>query len=512
MRKLFLLASALFFFGAAVSQAADPAPEAAPPRFDTAFEARVKEKVLGNGLRLLVLERHEVPVVSFVTMANVGSVDEHVGITGVAHIFEHMAFKGSREIGTKDFAREQQALEKVDVAFERLVEERRKGERADPAKIEALEKEFRALEASAGKYVVNNEYSVIVEQNGGEGLNASTMSDTTQYFVSFPSNKLELWFLLEADRFREPVLREFYKEKDVVMEERRMRTESNPIGKLLEEFLAVAFKAHPYGYPTIGHASDIANLRRREAADFYRAHYGPNNLTVAIVGDVSFDDCVRLAEKYFGSLPRGPEPRPVETVEPPQEGEKRVEVESLAQPIVGIAWHRPAITHPDHWTCELLVSLLSEGRASRLHKTLVKEKKIALEAGALSGFPGEKYPNLLVVYALPAVGHDADEIEKALLEETERLKKEKVSEAELARVKTMERAGFIRSLNSNGGLAFRLAAAQTVAGDWREAFRALTKLEAVTADDIERVAKTIFRKKNRIVGKIVKPEAEEATR
>ncbi len=513
-RSLALVAAAaLAGAGLPLARAADtgspPPARAAAPRFEDALEARVREHVLENGLRLLVFERREVPVVSFVTMANVGSADEHVGITGVAHIFEHMAFKGSREIGARDYEAERAALEKVDAAFERLVEERRKGERADRARLEALEKEFRAREAEAQALVVNNEYSVIVEQNGGSGLNASTGADTTQYFVSFPSNKLELWFFLEADRFREPVLREFYKEKDVVMEERRMRTESNPIGKLVEEFLAAAFKAHPYGVPGIGWPSDIANLRRSEAADFYRKHYGPNNLTIAIAGDVSFEECVRLAEKYFGPLPRGPEKPPVETVEPPQEGERRVEVEFPAQPIVGIGWHVPASAHPDWAAYEALAGVLSEGRTSRLYRSLVKEKKIALQAGAAVGFPGERYPNLFLVYALPAVGHTADELERELLAETDRIAREGPTDAELARIKTIARAKLVRSFRSNRGIAMRLAQAQTVRGDWREAFRALRKIEAVAPADVQRVARATFRKSNRTVGKIVSPEGGE---
>jgi predicted Zn-dependent peptidase len=508
-RTRLLLAAGLVLAAVAAVRADEPAAAAAPPRFEDAFESRVHQHVLANGLRLLVLERHDVPVASFVTMANVGSVDEHVGITGVAHIFEHMAFKGSREIGTTDFEAEQKAIARTDEAFEALTAEREKGEKADPARLQELEKEFKRRDAEAQKYVVNNEYSVIIEQNGGAGLNATTQSDSTQYFCSFPSNKVELWFMLEADRFREPVLREFYKEKDVVMEERRMRTESSPFGKLLEEFLAVSFKAHPYGYPTIGHASDIAHLRRREAADFFRSHYVPNNLTVAIVGDVSTEECVKLAEKYFGGLARGPDYKLVETVEPPQEGEKRVEVESPAQAIVGIGWHRPAASSPDDPVYDVIAGVLSEGRTSRLHKTLVKEKQIAMQAGAFGGFPGQKYPHLFVVYGLPAAGHNADELEKALEEETDRLAKEPVSAAELARVKTESRAALIRSMGSNSGLAMALAENQTILGDWREAFRGLRKLEAVSADDVLRVAKATFQKKNRTVARIAPPADAE---
>lgn len=505
----------LLSVGAALALAAIPgllrAEEQQKPeaRFEDAMEKRVQEHVLKNGLRLLILERHEVPVVSFVTQCNVGAVDEHVGMTGVAHIFEHMAFKGSREIGVTDAAAEASALDKLDAAFQALNAERAKGERASKEKLEELQAAFERLEKDALQYVVNNEYSVIIEENGGSGLNASTSSDTTQYFVSFPSNRLELWFHLEADRFKEPVLREFYKEKGVVMEERRMRTESNPIGKLLEEFTAVAFKAHSYGYPVIGHAADIATLTRGEAADFFRKYYVPNNITIAIVGDVDAKQGIALAEKYFGAFPAGPRYEPVETVEPEQQGEKRAEVESPAQPIVGIGWHKPAATHPDDAVYDVISDLLSSGRTSRIYANLVKGKQIALQAGAFGGYPGAKYPNLFIVYGLPSVGHTADDLEKALLEEVEKLKKEPVSEAELARVKLRARASLIRGMNSNRGLAMQLCSAQTILGDWRDAFRQLRRIEAVTAADVERVAKQTFKKKNRTVATIVKPEEEQ---
>ena len=485
-------------------------PPSAQPRFEDAMEKRVQEHVLKNGLRVLVLERREVPVVSFVTMANVGAVDEHVGITGVAHIFEHMAFKGSNEIGVTDALAEAASLDKLDQVFSALNADKGKGHLSDPKKVEELEKEFEKLEEEARKHVVNNEYSVIIEENGGSGLNASTGADSTQYFVSFPSNRLELWFHLEADRFKQPVLREFYKEKGVVMEERRMRTESNPIGKLLEEFLAVAFKAHPYGYPVIGHKSDIETLKRDEAAAFFKKYYVPNNLVLAIVGDVEAKKVFDLAEKYFGALPAGPKYEPVETVEPPQEGEKRLEVESPAQPVVGIAFHRPGASSPDDPVYDVISELLSSGRTSRLYTKLVKEKQIALQAGAFTGFPGAKYPNLFLLFGMPTTGHTAEELEKALLEEAEKLKAEKVTDAELARVKTRARSNLIRGMNSNNGIAMQLATMQTLLGDWREAFRQLRKLEAVTADDVQRVAKATFTKKNRTIGKIVKPEADAA--
>ncbi len=482
-----------------------PAAALERTRFGERLIERVHAFELPNGLKLLVLPRTEVPVFSAVTMVNVGAVDEHVGITGVAHIFEHMAFKGSRTLGTRDFEAEKRIMRRLDAIFEQILAERyrRGGPRAE--RLAELKARFSALQAEAAKLVVNNAYSVLVERHGGSGLNASTGSDTTQYFVSFPSNKLELWFMLEADRFREPVLREFYKEKEVVREERRMRTESNPVGQLIEDFLAVAFKAHPYGYPTIGHDSDIQTLRRAEAEAFFRRHYVPNNMVVALVGDVDPQKAFAFAKKYFGPLPRGPEAQPVETIEPPQQGERRVELISNAQPIVAVGYHRPSALDPDDAVWDVISALLAQGRTSRLYRRLVKQEQVALQAGAFTGFPGVKYPNLTVLYAAPGVGHSAEELERKLIEEAERLAREPVEAAELERVRAGMRASFIRGLASNRGLAMAMASAQTIYGDWREAFRSLRKIEAVTPADIRRVARATFTENNRVVGMIVKP-------
>jgi len=493
-----------------------PATTAAPgapsaPRFEDAMQARVHEKVLANGLRVLVLVRKEAPVASFCTMANVGGVDEKVGMTGVAHIFEHMAFKGSKEIGTLDDAAEEAVMLRLDAVFERLARARAAGK--PKAEIEALEAEMARLQEEAGRFVVNNEYSVIMEQNGGSGLNASTNSDTTQYYVSLPSNKVEMWLQLEAERFEAPVLREFYKEKAVVMEERRMRTESSPGGRLYEEFMSIAFKAHPYGYPVVGHASDIANLRRSEAAEFYRTYYAPDNLTVAIVGHVDPAKVFEWAEKYMGRLKRGPSPRAVETVEPPQKGERRVEIEAGSQPQVMIGWHRGSAREVDAPAFDVMARVLGSGgggrrgggrgSASRFQKSLVRGQQVALSASADANDPGQKYPSLFVVSGEAALGKSADELEAALVAEVDLLTREPVTEAELQRVKTLSRAGLIRSMGSNSGIAQRLCRAQTILGDWREAFTDLRKVEAVTAADILLVAKKTFTKENRVVGRAV---------
>src|SRR5580693_7552369 len=305
------------------------------------FEKKVTDFTLPNGMRFLIIERHEAPVVSFHTYANVGSVDDPSGEAGIAHMFEHMAFKGTPTIGTKNWAKEKAALAAIEVVYDQLDQEKNKGFRSDPKKIEALEAQVKDAIATADSFVEENEYDRIVESNGGVGMNASTAEDSTNYFYSFPENRIELWFYLESERFLQPVFREFYKERDVVREERRMRVESSPQGKLVEMLLATAFAAHPYRVMPGGWASDIDNFRRTEAEAFYKVYYTPNNIAIGIAGDVNPAEAKQLAEKYFGRLPKGPLPPLVRTVEPKQEGEKRVAVASPAQPFLAMAYKRP---------------------------------------------------------------------------------------------------------------------------------------------------------------------------
>src|SRR5690606_32592879 len=338
-------------------------PAAAQGLLET-FEPSVTEFTLDNGLTFVVVERHEAPVVSFMTYADVGSVDEPKGQTGIAHMFEHMAFKGTTSVGTADLDAELAALEAEEAAYQRLRAARLGG--APPAEVERLEQAFVALRDSAKTLLEESAFERILERNGAVGLNAFTSADQTGYLYSLPSNKLELWFAMEADRFRHPVLREYYVERDVVMEERRMRTESNPIGRLFEEFVTTAFKAHPYGQPTVGHMSDLQSISRTEAEAFFDRYYAANNLTIAIVGDVDPAQVRQLAERYFGPPPRRPEPERIGTVEPPQLGERRVTLVEQAQPFVFVGYHRPGGYHEDDAAFQVLTDVLANGRTSRL--------------------------------------------------------------------------------------------------------------------------------------------------
>jgi len=494
-RKTIIVWAALLFCAAATF-----IPKPTKAQDLTQFEKRMTKWTLDNGLTFLVLERHEAPVVSFHTYADVGAADEVRGITGLAHLFEHMAFKGTKTIGTQNYMAEKVAMAKMDKIFLALKAERRKGEQADKARLEQLHKQLQDAQEQAQKHLVHDEYEEVLSREGSSGFNAYTSQDATQYILSLPSNKVELWMVMESDRFANPVLREFYKEREVVMEERRLSVESQPVGRLLEEFMAVAYKAHPYGDSIVGHMSDIATLTRTEAEAFFEKYYSPGNLTIAIVGDVDPNRVEALAQEYFGPIPSRAKPDLVETVEPPQLGERRVVVDDPSQPFVLIGYHKPDIHHPDDAVFDAITDIVGMGRTSRLHKSLVKEKKIAVAASGFQGMPGVKYPNLFLFYAVPARGHTNEECEEAINAEIERLKNELVTPEELAKAKTRARAGLIRQLDSNSGLAAQLTFYEVVTGDWRNLFKQLDKIEEVTAEDIQRVAGEYFTTQNRSVG------------
>jgi predicted Zn-dependent peptidase len=472
------------------------------------LEGQVREFTLDNGVRFIVLEDHDVPVFSFRTFVNVGSANEVRGITGLSHILEHMAFKGTAEIGTNDPKAEQKAMALEDEAFDALKAERMKGTAADPVRLEELEAAFTAAKDAAREFVVTNEFGQIVENNGGQGLNAYTSSDVTVYLYNFPSNRLELWAFLEGSRMANPVLREFYTEKDgPVTEERRMRTDNNPIGRMIEQFQNLMFIANGYHHSTIGYMSDLQNISRADCKRYYEENYVGSNFVVALVGDVHFDEVKKYAEKYFADIPAG-NPEPVETLEPKQLGEKRMVMKDPSQPVFAAGYHIENVRHPDWPVYQVIADVLGQGRTSRLYKSLVKGQQIAVQAVTFPGFPGEKFQTGLIVFAIPVKGKTGQDMEEAVYAEIDKIVAEGITAEELEAVKQRTRADFIRGLRGNAGMASQLASYQTFHGDWRELFQEVGKIEAVTLEDVKRVAGEIFNQNNRTVAII---ETEDAS-
>ncbi len=466
------------------------------------FEKRITVKKLPNGLTLMICERPEAPVFSFLTLVDAGSVQDPLGATGLAHMFEHMAFKGTDTIGTTDYAAEKPALEKVEVAYAAYIAERDKTVGRDEAKLKELEKAWKDAIAEADKYVVGNAFGKLVEKNGGEDMNASTSYDETEYHYSLPENRLELWAYLESERFLHPVMREFYKERNVVIEERRLRTDSNPIGRLIEQFTEAAFAAHPYHRPTVGWMADLNSFSATDAQKFFEKYYVPSNMVVAVAGDVKASETLPILEKYFGRLPAHPQPDELTTTEPPQNSERRVVLKDRSQPLYIEGYHRPDYRSKDDAVFDAITDLMSEGRTSRLYRSLVRDKKIASFSAGFSGLPGTKYPHLFAFYAFPLPGHTTKEVADAIHVEIDKLKKEDITDDELKMIKTRTKANLIRGLADNQGLATQLATYQTRYGDWRELFRSVDRIDQVSKADIRRIANEIFVDTNRTVGVI----------
>jgi predicted Zn-dependent peptidase len=481
--------------------------------FALSLEGRVKEFTLENGMKVLMLERHQSPTLALYIRFRVGAMDENLGMTGTAHLLEHMLFKGTKTLGTRNFAEEEKILTRIDAAGMSLDTERAKGEKADPSIIKNLEETLKGLQAEHKKWIVKDEIELVYSQNGGVGFNAMTSADTTTYIVSLPSNRLELWARIESDRILNPVLREFYSERDVVMEERRQSIESQPDRKLLENFLAAAFFAHPYGRPIIGWSSDLQFLDKKKTEEFFRTYYSPANTVLTLVGDLNPDEALPLIKKYFDRIPRQILPPPLRTQEPEQIGERRIQVEADANPQLIIGFHKPNPPNLDDAAFDLIDGLLSSGRTSRLFQKLVEEKKIAAEVSTANGFPGERASNLFVIFAAPRHPHTVQELEKGIWQELERLQSEPVPKEELQKIKNQIQTSFLRKLNSNSKLAYWLSYGQTLFDDWRYITKHLESYENITPEEIQRVAQKYFSIRNRTVATLVKtlpsPQAQE---
>lgn len=472
------------------------------------LEDKVIEHRLANGMKLLMVERHSSPTVAAWVRFKVGSANERSDEQGIAHLLEHMLFKGTKTIGTKNYAAEVPILKQIEETAQMLMAEKLKRDKGDQKKIKELSELLATLQAEDDKYVVADEYSEIFAKNGGVGFNAFTSKDTTAYMINLPANKLELWASIQADRMLNPVLRQFYTERDVVMEERRRSYDAEPAGKLWENFMATAFQAHPYGKPVIGWPSDIENLTRTEAENFLHKYYAPNNAVVAVIGDIDPKKTIELVERYFAQIPPGTPVPPVAAVEPQQAGERRTEIIGDAEPELIIGFHKPTLPSPDDYVFDVIDMLIADGRTSRLYKKLVEEKQLATEVST-STVPGNLYPNLFIIGATPRAPHTVREVEDAIFGELDRLKNEKVSQRELQRILNNLEASEIRSMGSNGGLAYRLTEYETTAGTWRYFFEHRKNLAKVTPEDIVRVAKKYLVRENRTVGYITKGEVNK---
>ena len=463
----------------------------------------VVEHQLANGMRWLVLPRRSSPTVSFIVQFRVGGVNEVRGQTGIAHLLEHLLFKGTETLGTRNVAAERLLFAGMDALQDSILALEARG---DTTAVPSLRERIASLETMAGTYVITNEFERVLSTNGARGLNASTDWESTTYFVEMPANRAELWFLLESDQMANPVFREFYTERDIVAEERRLRVETNPGGLLFEAHMAAAFTVHPYGQPVVGYMSDIQRLRRPDVEEYFRRYYGPRNAVVAVVGDVDADQILAWAEQYFGDLPGGETPEPVLSREPDQRGERRVEVTFDAGPQVRIGWPVVETTHSDAPALTVLSWLLTGGRTSRLHRRLVIQDRVATVITSSMG-PGIRFPAIFAIDAIPRSPNTTDDIEAAVYAELDSLRRTPPSDRELQRIQNQLEAGDVRRLTSNLGLAFQLAGSASEFGDWRTTFAFHDRLAAVEAEDVRRVAERFFTREHRTVATLVRPDS-----
>ena len=544
------------------------------PVASESLEDKVNEFELRNGMKFLVVERHEAPVAFCAIVFNVGAANEWPNVTGISHLLEHMMFKGTKMMGTTNYKKEIKYIEKTDELGERAIELRRvidewryekfksfwndvlralpdeEKERLGADKYElslVIAEKIKGMgtlpdSLTSVAYLIEDEDENYLEMyleyelawgeiahqldeqreymkkdelwetymnNGSRFLNAGTSEDFTVYFVYLPTNRLELWMTMESDRMDQPIFREFWSERDVVMEERRL-SENDPDDVLSESFYSVAFTASPYKWPVLGWMSDLLTIDRKELAEYHQIYYAPNNATAVIVGDVDTEQVKKWAKKYFQSIPAQDAPPRVETREPEQQGERRVVVEQDAEPRLMIGFHKPTFPHPDAITAMVVTDVLSSGRTSRFYKNIYEEKELTGDPPNAYTGPGNRYDNLVILSAEPRSPNTLEEVEAALLEELEKLKTEPVTDRELQRIKNQIDAQQIRQLGSNLGIAFTVLMGELYLGDYTAMFKMYDRIKQVTQDDVMAFANTYFTEKNRTVAYRVKVEKEEA--
>jgi len=468
------------------------------------LEKKVIKTKLDNGLTVLLLERKFSPTVSLYIRYRVGAVDEVKGQSGAAHFLEHMMFKGTPTIGTKNYVEEKRILGQIEKTGSKLDLEKMKGEKADAKIVEQLSDHLKSLQEEHRRYYIPNEIDRLYTENGGMNMNASTGQDMTTYFVNLPANKIELWARIESDRLINPVFREFYTERDVVMEERGMRVETSPDGKLYEAFINKAYTVHPYGIPILGWPRDMMYLSQDAIRNIHKKYLTPSNIVITVVGDIDPSKTLNLIKKYFGPIPQRSVIPGYIPAEPPQTEERKVEVFFDASPKMIIGYHKPTAPDFEDYVFDVLEKILSSGRTSRLYSRLVLEKQIADSISTHNGIPASRYPNMFAIFATPRTPHTSDDLLKAIEVELEDIINHPVSEKELARAKKKMKMEFISSLDSNAELASVLSDTELLLGDYRYFANYIPQIEKVTAADIQKVAAKYLTKNNRTIATLTK--------
>ncbi|MBN1231909.1 MAG: insulinase family protein, partial [Candidatus Coatesbacteria bacterium] len=460
---------------------------------------------LDNGMTFIVVPRPEIPIFSGVIVFKVGGVDEHLGITGISHMIEHMMFKGTPVIGTMNWKKEKRIIDDIETIGRELASLFGQTSKEALNRKEELEKKLKDLQNEEKKLIIDREWDMIYSRAGEIEKNAWTSKSNTTYYISLPSNKLELWFLMESERFINPSFREFYQERDVVTEEYRTG-QNHGDNKLYNAVLGVSFLQHPQRYPVIGFYGDIRTYTLKKVWEYFSIYYIPNNAVAAIVGDVDVGEVKSLAEKYFGRWKKGKQIPPVWSGELPQEGERKVTVWHWNNPTLVISYHMPSEPrytpegNEEAYVLSIISDILANGKTSRLYRNLVLDKKLATGVYADTGDPGPRGPGLFTIEAIPFQEVDLEMLEREIYSELEKLKSESVSADELKKVLTLIKASMVWKWKDNTWLAMSLALSQINTGNWNYDREKLNYYEKITPEDIKRIAKKYFTAENRIVG------------
>ena len=461
------------------------------------LEKNVTVKKLKNGITLIMLNRGVSPTLAFEISFRVGSADESYNTIGAAHLLEHMLFKGTEKTGTRDFKKEKVIMDKIEILGEKI--DRLRLSNPSNPNIAKLQKELTKLQEAQNEFIVPSPYDRIYASNGGVGFNASTSKDETGYYIELPASKIELWAKIESERLKGPVLREFYIERNNVVEERLMRYDSSGTGVLFEQFLAQAFSAHPYRHPTIGWASNIPNLSIKDIRKFFNDYYIPERMTITIVGRQNTNETLKIMNKYFGDIPKKQNPSEIPVVEPVQNGERRFTVFHESNPLIMMGWHKPAFPAKDDYVFDILSDIISSGKSSPLYKSLVIDKKAFTSISSWNGMPGVRYNNMFMIYGSPRPHISAAEAEKMIYDEMDKIINN-LNNDDLAKIRIKIESETVFSLDTNKGIARMLSYYQTIFHDWKYLLSFIKAANEITVDDIKKVSAKYMTEKNRVVG------------
>ncbi|WP_109018794.1 M16 family metallopeptidase [Leptospira kobayashii] len=477
------------------------------PSSEKQFLEKIRKIKLENGLTAILMKRGTSPTLALYIKFKVGAVDETPEQAGIAHLLEHMLFKGTKNVGTSNFSEEEKYQIQIEVWGTKLdnlgLLKRDYLERGEEVpkelddQITVLSRRLKNLIELQDSFIIKNEDSYIYEQNGEVGFNAYTSQDVTNYQIQLPSNRLEIWAKLESDRLKNPILREYYTERDVVIEERRMRTEDSGAGVLRERFFSVAFESHPYRKPVIGYATGLPFLKIDDTKKFFLENYTPNRMVIAVVGDQDFDSTEKIIRKYFSDLKKGKERSPYKISEKQYLGEKRFSVLHPSSPQIMMGWLKPPYPHKDNAAFDVLSNLLTTGAGSRLNQRLVLKDKSAVSVGSANGYPGERYSNFFTLFIKPQSEFSQKTMEDTIREELDLIEKEGVSDQELEKIKNQMVSEFLKSMDDNANIADSLSYYELLYGNWNQLFRQYNAILAVKSEDIKYIVKT-YLSKNRV--------------